>query len=139
MSAIPVNHPSHAHIYIEWNCNTYCAPCIYTCNHVLYAYTVCMCAWQNKSVYQLYLHALLHLLQYINLYRSATRCLFIPFAKPSLKVKVSSHYKLNKRLPPVSGGIVYLIDLGKRFHAEGMKKKCFSPCHSTIRSIKVVL
>ena len=118
------------HMYIKWNCNTYCALCMYTCAsiHVLYAYTVCMYAWQNKSQITLSinfnsLHALLHLLQYyINLCRSATRCLLIPFAKPSLKAKVSSHYKLNKCLPPVSGGIVYLIGLGKRFHEEGMQE-----------------
>ena len=45
----------HMHMYVEWNCNTYCAPCIYTCNytciHVLYAYTVaCMHGKTNQFI-----------------------------------------------------------------------------------------
>lgn len=54
--------------------------------------------------------------------RSATRCLLIPFVKPSLKTKVASHYRLNKSLSTVSGGIVYLIQLGNEFKANGMRE-----------------
>jgi hypothetical protein len=42
--------------------------------------------------------------------------------KPSLKTKVASHYRLNKSLSTVSGGIVYLIQLGNEFKANGMRE-----------------
>ena len=92
----------------------------------------CMNGKKNQFINNL--HAFWHLLQYINSYRSATRCLLIPFGKPSPKAKISSHYKLNKCLPPVSGGIVYLIGLEKQFHEKGMQEMD----ESIIRHLSVV-